>query len=145
MNRELLLTELKRSRDALDKAIAYAEAESVPAQQAARAKTIRIGEGRAVAVLTSLRDAGGSLPQREFEEACIRNCRTLVGAGGFIARGSINRLAVNNNVEYEITEKGLETIGRWEARYGGSWSDNPESSRLLGNPEIPDHQKVKIL
>jgi len=146
MNRELILAELKRSREALDKAIAYAEAESAQAQPAVRAKTIKIGDGRAVALLASLRDAGGGLPQREFEEACLRNCRTLVGAGGFIARGSILRLALSGgNVEYKITEKGLETVEKWEARYGGSWAESLENPDDLGSSKIPDSQKVRLL
>ena len=145
MNRELILAELRRSRDALDKAIAYAEAEAVPARQTARAKMIRIGEGRAVAVLSSLRDAGGRMVQRDFEDACVRNCRTLVGAGGFIARGSILRHEADGNVVvYEITDKGLETVDRWESRYGGNWADGLETPGVLGNPEVVDHQKVRL-
>jgi len=107
---------------------------------------IRIGEGRAVAILACLREAGGKMQQREFEDACLRNSRTLVGAGGFIARGSIVRQVTDSgDVEYELTEKGLETVARWEARYGASWIGSLESPDILGNSDIHDHQKIRLI
>jgi len=107
---------------------------------------IRIGEGRAVAILACLREAGGKMQQREFEDACLRNSRTLVGAGGFIARGSIVRqLTSSGEVEYAITEKGTETVARWEARYGPEWIDSLESPDVLGNSDIHDHQKIRLI
>ena len=146
MNRELILAELRRSRDALNKAIAYAEAESATTSQAIRAKSVKIGESRAVAILSSLRDAGGRMAQREFEDICLRNCRTLVGAGGFIARGSILRHEPDANiVEYEITDKGIDTVDRWEARYGKDWAGCLEDPGLLASSEVMDHQKVRLL
>ena len=111
-----------------------------------RSKTIRLGEGRAVAILACLRDAGGKMVQREFEEACLRNSRTLVGAGGFIARGSIVRqVADTGDVEYELTEKGMETVLRWEARYGSGWAGSLENPDLLGNAAVHDQQKVRLI
>ena len=146
INRELILSELIRSREALETAIAYVEAEATPARAPVRAKTIRIGEGRAVAILSSLRDSGGKMVQLEFEESCLRNCRTLVGAGGFIARGSIVRQAIaNGDVEYRLTEKGMETVVRWESRYGKRWIDSLENSSMLGNPDVNDNQKARLL
>jgi len=107
---------------------------------------IRLGEGRAVAILACLRDSGGKMAQREFEEACLSNSRTLVGAGGFIARGSIIRqVSDSGDVEYELTEKGIETVTRWEARYGSGWVDSLENPGVLGNSDITDHQKVRLL
>ena len=142
----MILAELKRSREALNNAIAYIEAESAPAIPPVRTKVIRIGEGRAVAILACLREAGGKMKQREFEDACLRNSRTLVGAGGFIARGSIVRQVTDSgDVEYELTEKGLETIARWEARYGSSWIGSLESPDVLGNSDIHDHQKIRLV
>ena len=146
IDKEMILAELKRSRDALNNAIAYIEAESAPAMPPVRTKVIRIGEGRAVAILACLREAGGKMQQREFEDACLRNSRTLVGAGGFIARGSIVRQVTDNgDVEYELTEKGLETVVRWEARYGPSWIGSLESPDVLGNSDIHDHQKIRLV
>jgi len=146
INNEIILAELKRSRDALNNAIAYIEAGSVPAIPPVRTKVIRIGEGRAVAILACLREAGGKMLQREFEDACLRNSRTLVGAGGFIARGSIVRQVTDSgDVEYELTEKGLETVARWEARYGASWIGSLESPDVLGNSDIHDHQKIRLV
>ena len=86
------------------------------------------------------------MAQREFEDACLRNSRTLVGAGGFIARGSIIR-QVNSNgeVEYELTEKGIETVSKWETRYGSGWVSTLESPEILGNSAIHDQQKVKLI
>ena len=111
-----------------------------------RTKVIRIGEGRAVAILACVRDAGGRMLQREFEEICLRNSRTLVGAGGFIARGSIVRqVTPNGDVQYEITEKGLETVTRWEARYGSGWIGSLESPDVLSNSDIHDHQKIRMI
>jgi len=96
--------------------------------------------------LACLRDAGGKLLQREFEEACLRNSRTLVGAGGFIARGSIVRqLSGSGDVEYELTQKGLETVVRWESRYGPGWVGSLENPAVLGNNDIHDHQKVHLV
>jgi len=142
----MILAELKRSREALNNAIAYIEAESAPAVPPVRTKVIRIGEGRAVAILACLREAGGKMQQREFEDACLRNSRTLVGAGGFIARGSIVRQVTDSgDVEYELTEKGLETVTRWEARYGSSWIGSLESPDVLGNSDIHDHQKIRLV
>jgi len=142
----LILSELKRTREALNNAIAYIEAESDAVQTTTRSKSIKLGEGRAVAVLSCLRDAEGRMLQREFEDACVRNCRTLVGAGGFIARGSIARTQVGaNDVEYTITDKGIDTIVRWESRYGKGWTDCLESPGALGNPEYHDHQKIRLL
>jgi len=106
---------------------------------------IRIGEGRAVAILGCLRDAGGKMAQREFEDACLRNSRTLVGAGGFIARGSIVRHEVDGDVEYVLTEKGLETVARWESRYGSGWVSSLENPGILGNSDIHDQQKIRLL
>jgi len=146
INRELILSELKRTREALNNAIAYVEADAVSAQAPSRAKVIRVGEGRAVAILASLRDFGGKMAQREFEDACLRHSRTLVGAGGFIARGSIVRLVTaSGDVEYELTEKGLDTVVRWEARYGAGWVDSLENPGILGNSEVHDHQKIRLL
>jgi len=96
--------------------------------------------------LACLRDSGGKLLQREFEEACLSNSRTLVGAGGFIARGSIIRQVTDGgDVEYELTEKGLETVTKWESRYGPGWIDSLENTDVLGNSDISDHQKVRLL
>jgi len=111
-----------------------------------RSKTIRIGEGRAVAILACLRDSGGKMLQREFEDVCLRNSRTLVGAGGFIARGSIVRqITAGGEVEYELSDKGLETIARWEARYGQKWAESLENPDILGNATIHDQQKIRLL
>ena len=146
INRELILTELIRSREALETAIAYVKAETTPSQVPVRAKTIKAGEGRAVAILTGIRDSGGRLAQREFEETCLRNCRTLVGAGGFIARGSIIRLVTGSGeVEYELTDKGKETIAKWEARYGNDWTGSLEKSDVLSNLAISDQQKIGLI
>jgi len=140
------LSELKRTQEALGKAIAYVEAETTTPQMPVRAKFIRTGEGRAVAILACLRDSGGKLPQREFEDACIRNSRTLVGAGGFIARGSIVRRVIDNgDVEYELTDKGVDTVLKWEARYGPEWIGSLENPTALGNPEVHDQQKIRLL
>jgi len=86
------------------------------------------------------------MQQGEFEDVCLRNSRTLVGAGGFIARGSIIRqVASNGDVEYEITEKGSETVARWEARYGSTWINLLEGPDVLGNSDIHDHQKIRLV
>jgi len=143
----LILTELIRSRDAIDTAIAYVRGDTalIPAGHV-RAKTIRAGEGRTVAILSSLRNSGGFMGQREFEDTCLRNCRTLVGAGGFIARGSITReMMENGDIVYKLTDKGRETVERWEARYGGNWTGTLEHSDVLGDAGINDHQKVRLL
>ena len=146
INKELVLAELIRSREALNNAIAYVEADVSYPQAPVRSKTIRIGEGRAVAILACLRDAGGKMLQREFEEACLRNSRTLVGAGGFIARGSIVRqVTESGDVEYELTEKGIETVARWETRYGSGWVGTLENPDVLGNSAIHDQQKVRLV
>jgi len=84
--------------------------------------------------------------QREFEDVCLRNSRTLVGAGGFIARGSIVRqVTATGEVEYELTEKGLETVNRWETRYGSEWAGSLENPGILGNTTIHDQQKIQLL
>jgi len=111
-----------------------------------RLKTIRVGEGRAVAILACLRDSGGKMLQREFEDVCLRNSRTLVGAGGFIARGSIIRQESSaGEVEYVLTDKGMEAVARWESRYGQKWTDSLENPGLLGNTMIHDQQKVRLM
>ena len=112
---------------------------------ATRMKSIRIGEGRGVAILASLRNAGGKMLQREFEEVCLKNCRTLVGAGGFIARGSIVRQEVGGDVEYVLADKGEATIDRWEMRYGSEWIDTLENPSVLSDSQIHNHQKVGLL
>ena len=146
MNRELILAELKRTREALNKAIAYVELEATTPQMPARTKVIRIGEGRAVAILASLRDAGGQMAQRDFEDVCLRNSRTLVGAGGFIARGSIaRRVTASGDIVYELTEKGMETVIKWESRYGSQWIEKLENTSVLGDSDIHDQQKVKLM
>jgi len=135
-----------RSREALDTAIAYVEAESVSPKVPVRAKSIRVGEGRAVSILACMRDAGGKMTQREFEETCLRNCRTLVGAGGFIARGSIVRQTTEDgDIEYALTGKGLETVTRWESRYGANWIGSLENPNVLGNIEVHDQQKTGLV
>ena len=137
---------MKRTQEALNKAIAYVESEASAPQMPVRAKFIRIGEGRAVAILASLRDSGGKMPQREFEDACLRNSRTLVGAGGFIARGSIVRqVSDGGDVEYELTDKGIDTVVKWEARYGRGWIESLENPTALGNTNVHDQQKIKLL
>ena len=142
----MILSELKRTREALNNVIAYVEAESTVLSAPVRTKVIRVGEGRAVAILACLRDSGGKMAQREFEEACLRNSRTLVGAGGFIARGSIVRhVTSGGEVEYELTEKGRETVVRWEARYGPGWIGSLENPDTLGNSDVHDHQKIRLL
>lgn len=149
INKELILSELLRSREALDTAIAYVRADTAVAAVApstARARVIRAGEGRAVAILACMRDAGGTMGQREFEQACLRNCRTLVGAGGFIARGSIARETLEDgSAIYTLTEKGLETVSKWEARYGKNWESALEYGGILGNAGINDHQKIRLM
>jgi len=111
-----------------------------------RTKSIRIGEGRAVAILACLRDAGGKMLQRDFEEVCLRNSRTLVGAGGFIARGSIARhVTAAGDIEYELTDKGVETVAKWESRYGSGWVDSLESPNILSNADIHDQQKIRLM
>jgi len=122
------------------------KAETAPSKVPVRAKTIKAGEGRAVAILTGIRDSGGKMAQREFEETCIRNCRTLVGAGGFIARGSIIRQVTGSGeVEYKLTEKGMETIARWETRYGPNWIDSLEKCDILSNFEVGALQKIGLV
>ena len=99
-----------------------------------------------MAILASVRDAGGRMAQREFEDTCLRNCRTLVGAGGFIARGSILRQETSvGDVEYVLTERGNETVANWEVRYGKSWTDSLEGRDILSNPEINDQQKIRLI
>ena len=111
-----------------------------------RTRTIRVGEGRGVAILASMRDAGGSMDQRSFEDTCLRHCRTLVGAGGFIARGSIDRQQSDSGeVLYSLTEKGLSTVSRWEARYGSNWIESLEGTDILGNLNVHDHQKTRVM
>ena len=140
------MAELKRTREALNNAIAYVEADALFPSPPVRARSIKIGEGRAVAILACLRDCGGKMAQREFEETCLQNSRTLVGAGGFIARGSIIRtVTVNGEIEYELTEKGLETVSRWEARYGSKWALSLENPGVLGNTDVPDLQKIRLV
>jgi len=136
-----------RTRETLNNAISYIEAGTLlPQTSSMRSKSIRIGEGRAVAILACLRDSGGKMLQREFEDVCLRNSRTLVGAGGFIARGSIVRqINASGEVEYELTDKGLETVNRWEARYGQGWTQSLESPDILGNTTIHDQQKIRLL
>ena len=142
----MILAELIRTREALNNAIAYVEAETSYPSTPVRSRTIRIGEGRGVAILACLRDAGGKMLQREFEEACLRNSRTLVGAGGFIARGSIIRQVTSNgDVEYELTDKGMETVSRWETRYGSGWVNTLENPEVLGNSAVHDQQKVRLV
>jgi len=86
------------------------------------------------------------MTQRDFEETCLRNCRTLVGAGGFIARGSIVRQATSGgDIEYALTEKGMETVTRWESRYGANWIGSLENPDILGNIEVHDHQKTGLV
>jgi len=86
------------------------------------------------------------MAQREFEEACLSNSRTLVGAGGFIARGSITRQVTSSgDVEYELTDKGIETVSKWESRYGSGWEGFLENPDVLGNSDIHDHQKIRLL
>jgi len=122
------------------------EAETLPPPVPARTRTIKIGEGRAVAILAGLRDSGGKMAQREFEETCLNNSRTLVGAGGFIARGSIVRqVTTAGDIEYELTEKGIETVTRWEARYGTKWIGSLENPGVLGNNAIHDQQKIRLI
>jgi len=147
MNKEHILSELKQSRDALNNAIAYIEGDALFSEplSSVRIKTIRIGEGRAVAILAALRDSGGKLLQREFEDICISNSRTLVGAGGFIARGSIaKKEKKSGEKEYAITDKGLDTVSKWEARHGSDWAKRLEKPDILGNTSIHDHQKIKL-
>lgn len=141
------MTELIRSREAIDAAIAYVKADTtVPAASPVGMKIIRAGEGRAVAILTRLRDAGGTMDQREFEETCLSNCRTLVGAGGFIARGSITReIADNGTTQYKLTSKGEKTVNKWEARYGINWESMLERTDTLNDTTINDHQKVRLI
>ena len=142
----MILAELKRTREALNNAIAYIEAETAFPSAPIRSKTIRLGEGRAVAILACLRDSGGKMGQREFEEACLRNSRTLVGAGGFIARGSIVRQVTSSgDVEYELTDKGMDTVLRWETRYGSGWVSTLENPEILGNSAVHDQQKVRLV
>jgi len=86
------------------------------------------------------------MAQMEFEETCLNNSRTLVGAGGFIARGSIVRqVTAAGDVEYELTEKGIETVTRWEARYGAGWINTLENPGVLGNTAIHDQQKIRLV
>jgi len=86
------------------------------------------------------------MSQREFEETCLRNCRTLVGAGGFIARGSIVRQATSGgDIKYALTEKGMETVARWESRYGPNWIESLENPNILSNFEVHDHQKTGLI
>ena len=137
---------MHRSREALDNAIAYVETGGAQPAVPVRARSIRVGEGRAVAILASVRDAGGSMDQRSFEDTCLRHCRTLVGAGGFIARGSITREeSSGGDILYSLTEKGLSTVSRWEARYGSNWVESLEGADILGNLNIHDHQKTRVM
>ncbi|MCL2425191.1 MAG: hypothetical protein FWD05_02525 [Oscillospiraceae bacterium] len=136
---------MKQTRESLDRAIAHIEADAPYAKMPTRTKSIRIGEGRAVAILGRLRDVGGVMLQRDFEEVCLRNSRTLVGAGGFIARGSIiRRVTDGGEIEYELTEKGLETVNRWESRYGSGWINSLENPNILGNTDIHDQQRIGL-
>jgi hypothetical protein len=146
INKELILSQLHRSREALDTAIAYVEGGAPHAAGPVLARTIRVGEGRAVAILTSIRDAGGSMDQRSFEATCLRHCRTLVGAGGFLARGSIVREEdKSGKVLYRLSEKGVATVGKWEERYGSNWVESLEGADILGNFNVLDHQKTRLL
>ena len=142
----MILSELHRSREALDSAIAYVQAGGASPATPVRTRTIRVGEGRAVAILAGLRDVGGSMNKRSFEDICLRHCRTLVGAGGFIARGSIVREENEvGEILYTLTEKGLGTVERWESRYGADWVESLERSSVLGDLNIHDQQKTKVM
>jgi hypothetical protein len=39
----------------------------------------------------------------------------------------------------------METIARWEARYGSGWIDSLEKPDILGDTEINDQQKIRMI
>lgn len=142
----MILSELMRTRETLNNAIAYIEADGQLPRISLGKRSIRIGEARAIAILAALRDSGDVMTQRDFEEVCIRNCRTLVGAGGFIARGSVVReQSEKGDVGYRLTDKGMQAIERWETRYGSNWAEQLESRNALSDVSIGNNAKAVLL
>ena len=103
-------------------------------------RTIRLGDARSMAVLSAIKDAGGSVPAAEFEDILAKFGRTLRGAGGFLggAGASVRR----EDGKLIITDAGTAALEKWKSRYGGGWIDELVSPEALADRAYPDNSRI---
>ena len=106
-------------------------------------KTVRLGDARSMAVLTAIRDAGGSVMAIEFENILVKYGRTLRGAGGFLggAGASVRR----EDGKLVITDAGVATLEKWRSRYGGGWLEELTIPGALADRAYPDSARIPLL
>ena len=105
-------------------------------------KSVRLGDARSMAVLTAIDGAGGSVSNVEFESILARFGRTLRGAGGFFggAGASVRR----EDGKLTITSAGMQTLEKWELRYGNKWLEELVTPEALSDRAYPDNSRISF-
>ena len=133
------LNRLRQIHSTLGEVISQMEAE-LKKSPAFVTKTVRLGDARSMAVLSAIKDAGGSVQTVEFESILARFGRTLRGAGGFLggAGASVRR----EEGMLFITDAGTSALEKWNSRYGGSWLDELATPEALADRAYPDSSRI---
>ncbi|MCL2151461.1 MAG: hypothetical protein FWH57_00635 [Oscillospiraceae bacterium] len=103
-------------------------------------RTIRLGDARSMAVLTSIANAGGAVLVTEFETILAQNGRSLRGAGGFLggAGASVRR----EGGTMRITDAGTASLEKWKTRYGDKWMEGLVPPETLADRSFPDSSRI---
>ena len=103
-------------------------------------RTVRLGDARSMAVLTAIKDAGGSVMSIEFEDILAKYGRTLRGAGGFLggAGASVRR----EDGTLVITDAGRAALEKWKSRYGSAWMEELATPEALADRAFPDSSRI---
>jgi hypothetical protein len=139
-----MMNELERLRQiqrSLSDVITQMEAEQRKSPSLV-ARTVRLGDARSMAILTTIDSAGGSVSTVEFESILARYGRTLRGAGGFFggAGASVRR----EEGRLVITDAGAETLVKWTQRYGDEWIDELMTPEALSDRAYPDSSRISL-
>jgi len=105
-------------------------------------RTVRLGDARSMAVLTAIKEAGGSVPGAEFETILAKYGRTLRGAGGFL--GGAGASVRKEDGRLSITDAGIDTLLKWTSRYGSAWMDGLTTPEALADRAYPDSSRIAI-
>ena len=133
------LERLRQIHNTLGDVISQMEAE-LRKSPALIMRTMRLGDARSMAVLSAIKDAGGSVPAIEFEDILTRYGRTLRGAGGFL--GGAGASVRHEDGKLAITDAGIAALEKWKSRYGGGWIDELVTPEALADRAYPDNSRI---
>jgi len=133
------LDRLRQIQRSLSDVISQMEAEQKKSPSLVT-RTVKLGDARSIAILTTIDNAGGSVSSVEFEGILARYGRTLRGAGGFF--GGAGASVKREDGRLAITNAGTATLEKWTARYGSGWMEDLVDPDALSDRAYPDNSRI---